>query len=94
MTNQITELQIISKLGTFKFKKQYETPAQMYKALCDFESDNWEMLGDVSYKVFKLWSDGEKTHDTYSGMNASAHLACEFDDEHASEMDAYYHSQY
>jgi len=63
------------KLGNFNFENHHNSTSDFYQAMCLFESNNWEMLGETTYTLFTKWDDGTTTETKFDGMNASANLA-------------------
>lgn len=99
MTNQVTKIELVSQLGTFTFQDKHNNGDDFYNALCVFEQNNWEMLGEVYYLVHETFEDvvngGQMTNQTkIDGINASAELACYFDEDVADEINGYYQSQH
>lgn len=93
-TSKITSIELVSPLGTFTFAEHFNSEADAYQAMTLFEGNNWKMLGEYHYVVNFAWSDETTTSDTIKGINASAELACYFDEDHANEMNALYASQH
>lgn len=93
MNKVYNKIELISKLGTFTFTNKGDEQ-EMYKAMCHFESDNWKLLGEVSYNLYVTYEDGLEDVTNYDGINASCFLACHFDQEHAEQLDNFMQSQY
>jgi predicted enzyme related to lactoylglutathione lyase len=83
MKNEVIKIELNTEIGTFKFENHFNSAADFYQALLNFESNNWEMLGETSYNVFTKFEDGETTQTLIEGINASAHLAGFMDKETA-----------
>jgi hypothetical protein len=69
------KIELITEIGTFKFEQHFNSEADHYQAMLLFQSNNWEQLGETSYRVHTRWPDEMVTSTTFSGINASAHLA-------------------
>lgn len=94
MNSQVIKIELITSIGTFKFEKHHCSEADFYQAMLNFESNNWEMLGETSYKVYEQYEDGDIQTITHEGINASCNLSAHFDEDYANELNAMYQAQY
>lgn len=87
-TTEVVKIDLHTELkGDFKFEKHFNSTADFYQALQNFESNNWELLGETSYTVHLKFADDAVSQEKVEGMNASAYLAAYFDEELAGEID-------
>ena len=73
MESKVIKIEIISKIGTLTFTE--------YQELVNFEKNNWKILGETSYRVFRKFEDGDVVDILHSGINGSAHMACDVEGE-------------
>lgn len=69
------QIDLVTEIGTFKFAEHFDSTANPYQAMCCFESNNWEKLGETSYIVYQTDEDEKVWLTNFNGMNASANLS-------------------
>lgn len=72
---KILKIELVTELGKFEFKNHFNSNANPYEAMCNFESNNWKMLGESYYIVYNIFEDGTETTTNFKGINNSANLA-------------------
>lgn len=71
----IKQVDLITEIGTFKFKEHFNSTADFIEAMWLFDSNNYEQLGTMTYKLYV--DHGDKIIETnFKGINASANLSC------------------
>ena len=90
MNYQVKVLELVTELGTFTFTNHHNSEANLYQAMLNFESNNWEMLGDYYYTATLRFEDDTNTTEIYKGINASCEVSDLFDSEFATDLEEMY----
>lgn len=92
MTSQAIKFELVTAIGTFEFKKHFNSDADPYEAMKNFESNNWKMLVDnengIEYRVTFKYEDGDIQTTEFTGMNAGANLQASLDESDMVELQA------
>jgi hypothetical protein len=89
------KIELITKIGTFKFENHFNSTADFYQAMLNFECNNYQMFNaEIKYKLFSKNGNGDIFETIFEGYNASCFLAGEFDEDVAARTQAFFDDQY